>query len=316
MLRPRVDARTLAMLLVGAGCSCAPPSPTGPPPRSTAQAPAPAPTAPTAPQTSAPASRPTCGKIACLLFDTPQQAFASVLQAEPLIVAVGETHAQKGTEQIPSTTQRFTEQLLPVLKERASDLVLELWVADGSCGASEQRVARKQTPVTETQAEGNRNEFLALGNKSQSLGIRPHVLRPSCEEYTSIVAAGEDAVAEMLAMIARLTAAMVKAILKRNEEQGTSEVVVAYGGIMHNDLRPRPGREQWSFGPALHAHAAGSYAEVDLIVPEYIKDGPPWTSLDWVSGFDKNEHPDKARLLNPGAGSYVLVFPSSHEQAD
>jgi len=115
----------------------------------------------------------------------------------------------------------------------------------------------------------------------------------------------------MLAMIARLTAVMVKAILQRNEKQGARKAVVAYGGIMHNDLLPRPGREQYSFGPKLHAHTDGSYIEVDLIVPEYIKDEPPWTSLGWVSGFDRNQHPDKARLLNPGAGSYVLVFPNT-----
>ena len=41
------------------------------------------------------------------------------------------------------------------------------------------------------------------------------------------------------------------------------------------------------------------------------EDEPPWTSLEWVSGFDKNEHPDKTRLLNPGPGSYVLVFPNT-----
>ena len=258
-----------------------------------------------------PPAPPTCGQIDCLLFDSAQEAFAHVLASEPLVVAVGETHAQQGTEALASTTHRFTENLLPMFEHRASDLVLELWVADGKCGQQEQRVAQQQKPVTETQSKGNQNEFLALGNKAKSLGIRPHVLRPSCEEYDAIVSAEDDAIVKMLEMIARLTTTMVRAILERNQKQRTERMVIAYGGIVHNDLVPRAGREAWSFGPALKSLVQGRYVEVDLIVPEYIKDEPPWTSLGWTERFDRSAHPDRARLLQPSPGSYVLVFPNS-----
>jgi hypothetical protein len=239
-----------------------------------------------------------------------------VLESDPLVVAVGESHAQRGTEQIQSTTSRFTEKLLPLFASRASDLVLELWVASGECGERETEVAEQQQPVTETQAQSNQSEFLTLGQQASALGIRPHILRPLCQQYEAIINAGEDAVVKMLEMIAELTAVMVQAILERNQRQGTEKMVIAYGGIVHNDVEPREGRERWSFGPQLRSLVQGRYVELDLIVPEYVKDGPPWTSLGWVADFDQAQHAGKLRLLSPGPGSYVLVFPANGEDGN
>jgi hypothetical protein len=297
----------MAALLTAAQNGCAPAAPSAPPARARAT-PSPPAAEPTAPE---PPAEIRCGKIACQLFDRPEQALAAVLQSRPLVVAVGETHAQAGTEHVQSTTSRFTEKLLPLFASRTSDLVLELWVASGECGERETEVAERQQPVTETQAQSNQNEFLTLGRQASALGIRPHILRPSCEQYEAIVDAGEDAIVKMLEMIADLTAVMVKAIVERNQRQGIEKVVLAYGGIVHNDVRPREGRERWSFGPRLRSLAQGRYVELDLIVPEYIKDGPPWSSLGWVADFDQAQHAGKVRLLSPGPDSYVLVFASS-----
>ena len=249
----------------------------------------------------------------CLLFDRPEEAFATVLKGDPLVVAVGETHAQVDGAEAESTTSRFTELLLPTLKDKASDVVLELMQRSGDCVEKEEKVAKKQEPVKQTQKKSNQSEFLALGNKAQSLGIRPHILRPSCEDFDAVIAAGDSAVIVMLEMIARLTSKMVKAILERNERQGDEKIVVAYTGIVHNDLVPREGRERWSFGPDLFSHVAGRYVEIDLIVPEFVKSGPPWDSLVWTKHFDKTRHADKTKLYNPRPGSYVLIFPASPE---
>lgn len=305
----RYLAATVTVGVVVVVASCQNPAQSEPPVTPTPAPPPPVETTPTPSAAAQPPASPTCGQIDCLLFDSAADAFAHVLATKPLVVAVGETHAQKGTEALTSTTHRFTENLLPLLAHQASDLVLELWVADGKCGRREQEVAQQQKPVTETQSKGNQNEFLALGNKAESLGIRPHVLRPTCEEYEAIVSAGDDAIVQMLEMIARLTTKLVDAILDRNQRQGAERVVITYGGIVHNDLVPRPGREKWSYGPALKSRVQGRYVEVDLIVPEYIKDAPPWTSLDWTKRFDRTVHADRARLLQPSPGSYVLVFP-------
>ncbi len=235
----------------------------------------------------------------------------ALLTKTPQVLAVGESHAQKGTEGIPSATYRFREQLLPLLKDRASDLVLELMVADGKCGQDEKKVAEVQKPVTKDQAGSNQNEFVKLANKAKALGIQPHVLRPSCEDYRAVVKAGPDGIAQMLTMITDLTAELVKRILDRNGKDGTDKVIVAYGGAMHNDVVARPGREDFTFGPRLTALTKKRYLEIDLIVPEFIKDNDSWRALPWHPHFDRAAHPTKATLYNPAPGAYVLIFSAS-----
>ena len=50
------------------------------------------------------------------------------------VLAIGEAHAQGSGPKLPSSTRRFMDGLLPRLSPRATDLVIELWVANGSCG--------------------------------------------------------------------------------------------------------------------------------------------------------------------------------------
>ncbi|WP_433927791.1 hypothetical protein AB3662_32200 [Sorangium cellulosum] len=262
---------------------------------------------PAAQAAAAPAQAP-CGALGCLAFDTPAQAFSHVLQSSPRVLAVGESHAQQGAEGVPSATRRFTELFLPALAGRASDLIVELWAADPRCNKAQvARVEGEQKAVTQAQSASNQGEFLALGSEAKRLGVTPHLLVPSCEEYDAIVRAGPDAVTAMLEMIARLTAAKAKALLGR--EGAAGKMVIAYGGALHNDVAPRPGRERWSFGPELSATTGGSYVELDLIVREFIRDSESWRALPWYPHFDREEHPDKAVLFNPAPGSYVLIFP-------
>jgi hypothetical protein len=251
----------------------------------------------------------------CQLFDSPEAALRALLKQSPQVLAVGESHAQKGTEAIASATYRFREQLLPLLKDQASDLVIELMVADGKCGQDEKKVAEVQKPVTQDQAASNQNEFVKLGNKAKALGIGPHVLRPSCDDYQAVVKAGPDGIAQMLTMITDLTAELVQRILEHNANEAKGKLVVAYGGAMHNDVVARPGREDFTFGPRLVALTKQHYLELDLIVPEFIKDNASWRALPWHAHFDPKAHPDKVTLYNPAPGSYVLIFPASKAAA-
>jgi hypothetical protein len=251
-----------------------------------------------------------CAPPDCRLFDKPEDALAEVVKTRPLVLGIGETHAQKGSEAVKSTTSRFTEQLLPMLAGHSTDLLLELWVADGSCGKKEAQVAKEQKKVTEKQADTNQNEFVTLANRSKSLGIKPHVLRPTCEEYDRVVKAGPDGIDTMLTMIARLTAKMAKDML-RAPGATPPKMLLIYGGAMHNDVAPRKGREAWSFGPELAEHTKGKYVELDLIVREYIKDNDSWRSMPWYARFDRSKHEDKAVLFQTSPGSYTLIFAKS-----
>jgi hypothetical protein len=253
----------------------------------------------------APAATP-CGPLGCTLYDTPEAAFAAVLASGPQVLAVGEAHAQKSSDGVESATHRFMTALLPRLAGRARHLVIEIWIGRNDCVKTEQKVKEKQKPVTAPQAESNQNEFVELGTQSKALSIQPHALRATCQDYDDIVRAGDDGVGVMLEKIAKMTASSVEALLGR---AGSSEMIVAYGGALHNDLVPRAGREKMSFGPELDRSTQGKYVELDLIVPEYIKDTDVWRALEWYPAYDRARFGDRTVLFQPRPRSYVLVFP-------
>ena len=165
-----------------------------------------------------------------------------------------------------------------------------------------------EKPVTKNQAKSNKNEFVALGNQAKALGIRPHVLRPTCEQYQKIADAGADGIVVMLSTIAMLTDTLVKRIMQRNEREGADKLVIAYGGAMHNDLAPRQGRELWSFGPSLREATKGGFVEIDLFVPEQIGDSESWKAFPWFPHYDVSKHGDGVALFRTGDHSYAMIF--------
>jgi hypothetical protein len=184
-------------------------------------------------------------------------------------------------------------------------------VADGKCG-TEQQVAEVQKPVTQGQAQSNKSEFVLLAEAAERQGVRSHVLRPSCDDYRAVLAAGPDGVAQMLTMIASLTDDLVRRILERNAKGGVRDkLVLAYGGAMHNDVAPRAGREPWSFGPRLGAHTEGRYVELDVFVPEFIADTESWRSFAWYPHYDRDKLGHKVVLFHPSERSYVMIFAAS-----
>jgi hypothetical protein len=250
-----------------------------------------------------------CGALACTQYPSAQAAFQAVLASKPRVLAIGEAHAQKGTETIATATRRFTETLLPLLPETKSDLVIELLDPPRGCKKAVAEVKEKvEQPVTQPQSQGNQNEFLALGGKAKDLEVRPHVLAPSCEQFAKIADAGADGVVPMMELIANLSGALAMRILERNDKSSVDKGVILYGGAMHNDLVPREGRESFSYGPRLSTEVKGSYVELDLIVPEYIKDNDTWRSLSWYAHYDKSKLGDKVTLFEVSPKSYVLVF--------
>ena len=250
-----------------------------------------------------------CVELGCRLFDTPADAFRAVLESKPLVIAVGEAHAQKGTEGIPSSAKRFTGELLPLLEGRASDLLVELMAPPAGCKKVTEEVKTRQKVVTEKQTESAQSEYVIMGNEAKKRGMVPDLLRPSCADLDAIDKAGAEAIGASLATIARLTKIKVGELLDRNARAGAERIVATYGGAMHNDLTPPPERAAWSFGPDLAARAAGRYVEIDLFVPEFIQDTESWKKLPWYPHFDRDRHPEKTTLFNPRPGSYVLIFP-------
>ncbi len=247
-----------------------------------------------------------CGEMPCTLYDSPEAAFSAVLEERPAVLAIGETHAQLDFDGA-STTARFTETLLPLVKGRSKDLVLELWVGNSSCNTTQKRamkqVASAHAEATASQRPKNQSEFVALYNAARNNGMKPHILVPPCDDYAKIVSAPDD-VDAMLEIIARLSAAEVS-----NALGSAPEPILVYGGAMHNDLVPHAGHERWSFGPELDRTTSHRYVELDLIVPEMIRDTDAWMAQPWYPHYAASAQGRKTILFRMRPRSYALIFP-------
>lgn len=303
-----------ALILLGLGCvaGCArqpdsvPAAPASAPSASAA-APAASPSLPTPPGAKA------CGELGCLLFDSTEAAFQFAIASNPRVLAIGEAHAQKGKEGVASSAKRFTETLLPLMKGKSSDLLLELMMPNTKCQKRTEEAKKQQKVVTEKQAETNQNEYVKMGDKARSVGIVPDLLRPSCEDLGAINDAGADSIPTFLSTIARLTRTQAEKLLERNERSPADEnkMIVTYGGVMHNDLQPSKVATDWSFGPQLSARVKGRYVELDMFVPEFIEDNETWRKLEWFAHYDRAAMSSKAVVFRPRPGSFVLIFPVS-----
>lgn len=283
------------------------------PPVASASAPSPA-AAPsvsaTAHATSPKSGRP-CGALDCRLFDTPEDALAAVLESKPLVLGIGEAHAQKGMEGIDSAAKRFTERFLPAMKDRASDLVVELMLPPKGCKPAEQKVRTQQKEVTKQQAETNQSEYVTMGDAARKLGVIPDALRPSCDDLERTAKAGDGAIATMLENIARLAGTKAKELLARNQKLGAGKMVILYGGALHNDVTPKAGRESWSFGPELMKATGEKYVELDVFVPESILDTDSWKAMPWYAHYDRAAHGGATALFKTGPSSWALIFPKT-----
>jgi len=309
-----VTERTLATLTTALVIACgAAPTP-APPPTATLAPERPRLTPPTESQSWPPLVAPPegkpCGDLDCLSFPTPDRAFAYALGGRPRVIAIGEAHAQKAAPNVESATRRFARELLPTLAARGvKGMVIELLAPDRRCEQhEEQAVAERTKPVTAPQAETNQNEFVALGFDAKHQGIWAEPLIPTCDELKAVLAAREGDIAALLELIATIT---VRESIDFLDHKPPDQALAIYGGLLHNDTNPKADHAAWSFGPRLAEHAAGSYVEVDLIVPELIRNESPWTDLPWFPHYDTTRHGVDTWLYRTGPASYVLIFPKT-----
>jgi hypothetical protein len=255
-----------------------------------------------------------CGDLGCRQFEKPVFAFQEAIAAggDVRVVSIGEAHAPKGA-QVPSSAKRFTQEILPSLAGRASDLVVELMMPPTGCAARVAEVKKTQAPITTRQAPDDQNEYLAMGDAAKKLGIVPDLLRPTCADLDAIEDAGDDAVDASLRLIERLTREKVEKLVARDLRTPGDErkMVVTYGGAIHNDRDPPPERRAWSFGPAFDHLTEGHYVEVDLYVPEFIDRSEAWKRLPWFSSYDPVRLGEKTTLFRVRERSFAILFPGA-----
>jgi hypothetical protein len=261
---------------------------------------------------AAQAAGPTGVPVACAQFDSPEDAMKAALAGDPRVIAVGEAHAPKGAT-ATSAAKRFTEDLLPLLKGRASDLLVELMMPPKGCADAAAEVRQKQAPATSQQAPTNQNEYVAMGDRAHALGIVPDMLRPTCADMDGVRDAGDSAIEASLEMIARLSTAQAGKLIDRDalSDADRGKAVVVYGGMLHNDLDPPPERAKWSYATALDAKTGGKLVAVDLVVPEFIVDDATWRGFPWFARYDRARLGAKTTLFRVSEKSFVLVFPET-----
>lgn len=252
-----------------------------------------------------------CGALDCLAFPRAEDALAYVVsETRPLVLAVGEIHAQKDSRLKASPTERFAK-LLPMFCETTRHIIIELWTGRNDCGDRRvEEVRQAQRPITRTQADTNQNDFLELGNVAKANRIQPHALVPTCDDFQSIVAAKGQDIARMLELTATRTADLTEQLLKRAGAGASKPFAILYGGAMHNDISPTAGREAFSYGPRLRASTQDQITELDLVLREQVKDTEVYRRLAWYPYF-RNETLEKHYVLyRLGPRSFSLIYPT------
>jgi hypothetical protein len=271
-------------------------------------------------------------------YDSVRRAFLQAIAGDPLVLAIGEAHAPSvlppsqadaSGASVPSAAQRFTDELLPLLAGRASDLLLELMMPPSGCLDAAAEVRHLEEPVTSRHAETAQDEYVAMGERARALGIVPDMLRPTCDDMDAIRHAKGDLLDVSLTTIARLSRAQAMRLVDRDarSDADRGKMVVIYGGALHNDLSPAADKARFSYAPEVDAHVHGRLVAVDLIVPQFIGEDDTWRSLPWWSLYESARQSavrglatgnatfaqfgQKATVLSAPAGKdAVLVFPT------
>ena len=243
-------------------------------------------------------------------FEDAAKALSYIIEhTAPSILGFGEYHQQDRTVGTRSSLKRFTEELLPVMKDSLSDLVVETWISSGNCGKQEAAVTSDVAEVTQ-RPEATEDETVALIQKAAKLGIRPRVLKMECDDYEKLQDDGGVDYLALLTLIGKRLGESAKTALKERMNQGSAtppKGIAIFGGAIHNDADPS---EMWadvSFGGALR-EVSPRYVEVDLYVPEFIRNSSIAKKEPWFPMFQRHVSSEKVTLIEQGPRAFIIIF--------
>jgi hypothetical protein len=236
-------------------------------------------------------------------------------RSRPTVIGFGELHHKTDSAPVQTAIGRFTREMLDPLAGRATDLVVETWVARGDCGAHEKRAVRKVEQVTK-RPETTENELVGLLKRAKGVGIQPHILSVSCDAYKKLTASGALDLEELLGLITRKLGSKTVAVLSHRRKSSAADagrtrrppLVLVYGGALHNDLFPADDLAAFSYAPRVGEASGGKYVEVDLYVPELVDRDKNLKGEPWYPIFRRQATKDRVLLIERGAGSYIVVF--------
>lgn len=250
-----------------------------------------------------------CGELTCRYFDTPAKAFSAVLASKPLVLGLGEYHEIEGGPKVKSALKRFTETMLPLLKNKASDLIAETWLTNGNCGRVETE-AKEQIEKESERPATTEDEVVTMLKRGNSLGIAPHILTVECEDYLDLLDEKREIDnVKLLELVTRLLKEKAEKLAKDQGPEG--KAVVIYGGALHNDLAPSEELASFSFGPELKKSTNGRYVQLGLYVPEFIERDEETKQAAWYPFFLKHASTTKTLLITLAPDAHLLIFPRS-----
>lgn len=248
--------------------------------------------------------------------DSLAEAVAALITPKTRLLGLGELHSRVDRPDAPSTLVRFTEELLPALPARTSDLILETWTVDDRCGKGAAAAAASLQAATR-RPESTQSELGILFVRSRGRGLRSHPMRVTCDDYKAMAGGGDDAIVHMLDLTtSELTRLAVTYLRRAAATTPTASLiaepplVVVYGGALHNDRFPTAGLASWSYAPAVEADSERTYVEVDLITPELAEDDAALLAQPWAPLLGASS---RVVTYERGDRSYVVIVPRATE---
>ncbi|MDP1922435.1 MAG: hypothetical protein Q8L14_39710 [Myxococcales bacterium] len=248
------------------------------------------------------------GGVPMTAFATPKEAFVHVLATRPQILGVGEYHELKGAPKVPSAIRHFTAEALPVVDGGATSMIVETWMLNGRCGEVEKQAAAAVEKTTKRPVE-TEDEITTMMGRAYDLGLKNHTLLITCADYASMLDADKELDAEKSLLLMKSKVEEKALEVRENEEGGLpGKMLILYGGALHNDLEPAVDDAPYSFGPRLRRETNGGYAELDLLVPEYVERDDDLLKLPWFPPALALAKKGKTVLVQPSRGVNVIVF--------
>lgn len=239
-------------------------------------------------------------------------ALTATVPADTRVIGFGELHVRTDRAQVKSALARFTSDALPAIGDKLSDLIVETWIVDPHCGKPAVEATAKIAITTRRPTE-TKSEIAQLADAARAKGIQPHAMRIGFDDYAKIAPKDKDVdISAMLTLTTKeLTRIATEAVVHRDKEAEHRPWIALYGGALHNDRFPDKGVEEWSYAAKVDAITHDKFVEIDLIVPELVRNEAPWTDLPWFSHYAPALSEHQTLLYRTGPASFVLIFPRS-----
>ena len=235
-------------------------------------------------------------------------ALAAIIPAGTRVLGFGEMHSRTDRAQVTSALSHFTTEGLPAIADRLSDLVVETWIVDPTCGQAA-KTATAKVEITVRRPQETKSEIAVLAETARAAKIQPHAMKLSCADYEKVAPSGKDVLPDvMLGLITKeLGRIAASDVRHRDQEPKHRPWVAVYGGSLHNDRFPAAGVEDWSYAAGIDQLTGGKFVEIDLIVPELAKADPAAKQEPWFP-LVASAAPT-VKVWKRGERSFVVIFP-------